>query len=214
MFYRVTKRITDILISAFLLAVLFPFVSMYSLFILLHLKINPFFVQERALSIRGGSFSIVKIRTLKPEAMVHRFHDTRLVSSTDFLPLGRLLRRTGLDELPQLMLVLMGRMSVIGPRPLMMDDIAMIAKKYPGLMEQRSRMKCLPGISGLWQIKRSSAVSYDELYQYDFEYISKRSILFDVKLIGLTASKMLLGSHLDALQSISELDANTDNITT
>lgn len=204
MLYRFFKRITDFFLSALILAVLFPFTSIYSLIILIYWKVNPFFVQERALGIRGGSFSIVKIRTLKPGAQIQKFHDIRLVSSSDFLPLGRLLRRSGLDELPQLLLVLMGKMSIIGPRPLMMDDITMIEEKYPGLMQQRSRMKCLPGISGLWQLKRKSAVSYDELSQYDSEYASRRSILLDWKLIGLTAVKMMQGYHLDALQSIHE----------
>jgi len=204
MLYRILKRISDVTLSAILLAATLPFVLIYSLAVLLFWKTNPFFIQERAVGIRGGSFSVMKIRTLKPGAEVFKFRDSRLVSSTDFLPLGRILRRTGVDELPQLLLVLSGKMSIIGPRPLMLDDIAMIAEKYPGLMEHRSKMKCLPGISGLWQLKRSSAVSYDELHTYDLDYASKRSILFDWKLMGLTAVKMLQGYHLDALQSIPE----------
>lgn len=213
MLFCILKRITDIILSSFLITVSFPFISLYSLIVLLFWKVNPFFIQERAVGIRCGSFSIVKIRTLKPGTLVRIIDETRLVESSDFLPLGRFLRRTGLDELPQLLLVFSGKMSIIGPRPLMMEDITMIADKYPGLMEQRSRMQCLPGISGLWQLKRSSAVSYDELDIYDLEYASKRSILFDWRMIGLTALKMLQGYHLDALQSIQKTKVNSRIIT-
>lgn len=210
MLYHISKRITDIAMSALILAAVFPFVSLYSLIILVFWKVNPFFIQERALGSSGGSFSIVKIRTLKPSAYIHKIRDTRLVSSSDFLPLGQLLRRTGFDELPQLFLVISGKMSIIGPRPLMLDDIAFIEEKYPGLMRQRGKMKCLPGISGLWQLKRSSAVSYDQLYLFDAEYVSRRNIFFDWKLMGLTTVKMLLGYHTDALQSLSDSEEKTE----
>jgi lipopolysaccharide/colanic/teichoic acid biosynthesis glycosyltransferase len=100
-------------------------------------------------------------------------------------PLGYLLRRSSIDELPQLFNVLRGEMSVVGPRPPIPYEVSLYQEWHLG------RLETLPGVTGLWQVHGRSRVSFDTMVQMDLEYIEKQSFWYDVKLIFLTIPAVL-----------------------
>jgi lipopolysaccharide/colanic/teichoic acid biosynthesis glycosyltransferase len=93
---------------------------------------------------------------------------------------GRFLRRTSLDEMPQLLNVLIGNMSIVGPRPPLPRELA----GFESI--QRQRLQVMPGLAGLWQVRGRSTLPFDEMVKLDLEYIERRSFWFDLKLILLT----------------------------
>ncbi|CAG1021087.1 O-antigen biosynthesis protein WbqP [Methylococcales bacterium] len=148
--------------------------------------------------------TILKIRTLKSSAIVSEPNPGSLqktISDHDFLFLGKWLRRSGLDETPQLLQVLLGKMSLIGPRPLILSDIEILRSKYPGIDEARSLLKSKPGISGYWQLTRTSAIDLAEMVKADFLYEYHRTFQMEVMLLILTFKKMITFSHTDSIRS-------------
>jgi lipopolysaccharide/colanic/teichoic acid biosynthesis glycosyltransferase len=101
----------------------------------------------------------------------------KLVADPRITGLGRLLRRTSLDELPQLFNVLKGDMSLVGPRPALPYEVELYTERH------RQRLYCVPGITGWWQVKGRSRVSFDEMVGMDVWYIHHRSLLLDLKII-------------------------------
>jgi lipopolysaccharide/colanic/teichoic acid biosynthesis glycosyltransferase len=100
---------------------------------------------------------------------------------------GRILRRTSLDELPQLFNVLLGTMSIVGPRPPLPRELA-------GFDEiQRARLRVLPGLTGLWQVSGRSDLPFEEMVRLDMEYIEKRSLVLDLRIIAMTVPSVVLG---------------------
>jgi lipopolysaccharide/colanic/teichoic acid biosynthesis glycosyltransferase len=100
---------------------------------------------------------------------------------------GKVLRRTSLDELPQFFNVLKGEMSLVGPRPVPLYEVAEY-KEW-----QRERLAAMPGMTGLWQVKGRSRVSFDEMVRMDIEYTRNRSLCFDLKILLLTIPAVLSG---------------------
>jgi lipopolysaccharide/colanic/teichoic acid biosynthesis glycosyltransferase len=100
--------------------------------------------------------------------------------------LGRLLRRASLDELPQLFNVLLGEMSIVGPRPPLPRELAGFDQI------QRARLQVMPGLTGLWQVSGRSNLPFEEMVRLDLLYVERRSLLYDLKLILLTIPSVLL----------------------
>lgn len=176
--HRIIKRTFDLFVSAFLLVILSPLF----LFIALGIKISSrgpvFFVQER-IGRYGAFFNIYKFRTMHVEAPAYANkldHDRAMIFS-----FGRILRKSSLDELPQLMNVLRGQMSLVGPRP----DMPYIVKSYNPV--QRERLLATPGITGLWQISADRNTPIHENIDYDLYYIYNQSFLLDLVILARTA---------------------------
>lgn len=114
-------------------------------------------------------------------------------------PIGAFLRRTGIDEIPQLLNVVKGEMSLLGPRPLTLSDLNAMQKKHLDYYNQRDKIISKPGISGLWQVKGNRANGIEDLLFFDKMYDRKKSLLFDFKLMVETTYLMLSAKNSDAI---------------
>jgi lipopolysaccharide/colanic/teichoic acid biosynthesis glycosyltransferase len=149
------------------------------------------FRQERA-GFRGRTFRIYKFRTMISDAE-HRFHALEAFNESTSGVLfkvkvdpratrfGRLLRRTSLDELPQLLNVLRGEMSLVGPRPLQLRDCALL--KASDAEGYQKRLQVQPGLTGLWQISGRSEVSFEQMIHLDSRYIDRWSFWMDLRIV-------------------------------
>ncbi len=147
---------------------------------------GPLFYRQERLGRDGEEFQILKFRTMRPKA------DPYAPSPTDdnderITPIGRWLRRFSLDELPQLINVLRGEMSLVGPRP----EMPFIVERYQPW--QRLRLQVRPGLTGLWQILGRKDLPLVENIEYDFYYINNRSLLMDLVILLRTVPVVLRG---------------------
>ncbi len=189
----VKKRIFDVLVSSLGLLVFLPLIALIAIGVKLSSSGPVFFAQTRV-GLNGRKFIIYKFRTMVDgaESLVrhsHRsitmgpiFKDVRDYRVTDF---GRILRRFSLDELPQLFNVLRGDMSMVGPRPLPVDEASQITG------ESRRRFSVPPGITCLWQVNGRNNVPFDRWMQYDLQYVDQWSLSFDAVLLLRTIPAVL-----------------------
>jgi lipopolysaccharide/colanic/teichoic acid biosynthesis glycosyltransferase len=177
------QRVVDVLVGTVLALVALPIVVPLALGTWVTLRANPFFVQER-IGRDGHTFRLVKLRTLPPEAPAYA--DKYAIQAVKIPAFCRLLRRFHLDELPQLFLVPVGRMSLVGPRP----EMAFLHEKMPHLLATE-RVQVLPGCTGLWQVSEACSGLILESPQYDLFYLHHRSLLLDLWVMWRTALKFL-----------------------
>lgn len=176
-----SKRFFDVLISFILLVVLSPFLLLISLLIRISLGSPVIFRQLRP-GYKGQPFICYKFRTMND----HRDEQGNLLPDEHRLTrLGRFLRATSLDELPELLNVLRGEMSLVGPRPLLMQYL----DRYSP--EQARRHDVLPGITGWAQVNGRNALTWDEKFRLDVWYVDHWSFWLDIKILALTAWKVL-----------------------
>lgn len=192
--YIFTKRILDIFFSLLGLIVLAPLFLIISIWIKLYDNGPVFYVQERV-GLNGKKFKIYKFRSMyvnadllleklkqKNEVQGPMFkikHDPRVTS------VGKFIRRTSIDELPQLVNVLKGDMSLVGPRPPLPSEVAQYSKY------DLQRLWVIPGCTGLWQATERNNVGFDEMVNLDLEYIEKSNIFFDAKIVLMTIFVMI-----------------------
>lgn len=186
------KRLLDLLMVAALSPVLMPIMFIIACHIKLTSK-GPVFFCQRRLGYGGKHFTILKFRTLKPEDYCvtsnHRAYVADLIDSDKpaakpdiskrLIPGGRFLRDASLDELPQLFNVLMGDMSIVGPRP----DVLEWEDYKPW---QRCRFEVTPGITGLWQVSGKNRLTFDEMIRLDIRYAETRSLRLDLWILWKT----------------------------
>lgn len=192
------KRAFDIITSLVLLILLSPVFAVVSLAIWLTSPGPIFFVQERV-GLNKRRFRLCKFRTMVPdaEARIAELESRNEVSGPAFkikkdpriTPIGTFLRKTSLDELPQLINVLRGDMSLVGPRPLPVRD-------YRGFTEDwhRRRFSVRPGITCLWQVGGRNSITFDRWMELDMQYIDQWSLLLDFKILLKTIPAVLKGS--------------------
>jgi exopolysaccharide biosynthesis polyprenyl glycosylphosphotransferase len=194
----VAKRVLDIAVSFILLILLAPVFVIIALLIRLWSDGPVLFRQERV-GLNKRRFLIFKFRTMVPNAekILAELEGQNEVSGPVFkiredpriTPIGKVLRRTSIDELPQLFNVLKGDMSLVGPRPLPVRD-------YEGFNEdwQRRRFSVRPGITCLWQISGRSSIPFEQWMRMDLQYMDEWSLWLDVKILAQTLSAVLKGS--------------------
>jgi exopolysaccharide biosynthesis polyprenyl glycosylphosphotransferase len=173
--YLFAKRLTDVILSSLLLVLLAPLFLLIVLLIRLDSPGPAFFSQERV-GLRGEIFRMYKFRSMQVGA---RRYALSPVTSLDprITRIGRMLRRTSLDELPQFVNVLLGQMSLVGPRP----EMPFIVNGYT--FEQRQRIQVTPGVTGLWQLSANRAFPIHENIQYDLYYIRNRAFFMDIAIL-------------------------------
>jgi lipopolysaccharide/colanic/teichoic acid biosynthesis glycosyltransferase len=175
------KRLLDLLLVIPALLLLAPLLGLVALLVRLKLGTPILFRQQRP-GQYGQPFTILKFRTMANG----RDHQGRLLPDAERLtPLGNFLRRTSLDELPELFNMLKGEMSLVGPRPLLMKYL----NRYDP--EQMRRHEVKPGLSGYAQIKGRNTLTWEEKLKYDIWYVDHASLGLDLKIIWLTAWKVL-----------------------
>jgi exopolysaccharide biosynthesis polyprenyl glycosylphosphotransferase len=184
-FYNGVKRLVDVIISILLIVFLSPLMLVIWMILALGGKGTPIFSQKRT-GRHGRPFTLYKFRTMKPEADEYEVapvekDDPRITKT------GRFLRKTSLDELPQLFNVLRGSMSMVGPRP----EMDFIVKDYNAW--QRRRLEVKPGITGLWQIMGRKDLPLHENLEYDFYYMRNQSVMLDIAILARTVVTVLKG---------------------
>jgi lipopolysaccharide/colanic/teichoic acid biosynthesis glycosyltransferase len=175
------KRIFDILAASMALIVFSPVLLLVALLVRIHLGVPIIFGQVRP-GYKGMPFRIYKFRTMTDD----RAADGSLLSDTERLTrLGLFLRATSLDELPELFNILRGEMSLVGPRPLLMDYL----ERYSP--EQMRRHDALPGLTGWAQVNGRNALTWEEKFVLDVWYVDNWSFWLDIKIILMTVSIVL-----------------------
>ena len=200
------KRAVDVVFSLFVLVFGFPFYMLLALFIKLTSKGPVFFMQDR-MGLDCKAFKLYKFRTMVPRNCdkghrqfaenfikgklngengnsknVFKLKDDPRVTS-----IGRFLRRTSLDELPQFLNVIKGEMSLVGPRPPLTYELDHYKEWH------KKRLTVKPGLTGLWQVSGRSSVPFDEMVMLDLYYIENWSLVLDTKIILRTLPVMLSG---------------------
>ncbi len=204
---RLLKRFFDIVISALATVLLLPLWLLIALLIKLDSRGPVFYSQERV-GMDGRLFLVFKFRTMKAgvDSEIHREYQRafiagraeanlgddskptyKLLSDPRITRVGKLLRRTSLDEVPQLLNVLMGDMSVVGPRP----PIPYEVEAYE--LWHRKRLDMKPGLTGLWQVSGRNRLPFEEMVRLDLFYIENWSLLLDLKIILRTGFVMIGG---------------------
>ena len=172
----VIKRCFDIVASLFGLILFSPVMLIAAFMIRLSMGSPVFFRQQRP-GYKGIPFQLVKFRTMKPVCL-DGFNDQS--DEVRLTKMGRFLRRTSLDELPEFWNVLKGEMSIVGPRPLLMDYLPRYSSK------QSRRHYINPGITRLAQLNVRNAITWEERFKLDVWYVDNRSFFLDMKILWMT----------------------------
>ena len=198
---QLLKRATDVCVSAALLLLAAPALA----FIAIRIKLDshgPVLFRQARIGVGDRTFTVLKFRTMTEDAEEHKKEvahlnrharqgrDARMFKIPDdprITRFGRTLRRYALDELPQLLNVVKGEMSLVGPRPLVHDEDRYV------LGWGRRRLALKPGMTGLWQVLGRSAISFDEMVRLDYMYVTTWSLWNDFRLLGRTIPLVLNG---------------------
>jgi exopolysaccharide biosynthesis polyprenyl glycosylphosphotransferase len=195
---KIAKRALDIVASSFLLVLLAPLMLLIALAIRLESRGNVLFRQPRV-GRSGREFTLVKFRSMYSGAeqrKVELFAQNELADGVMFkirrdprtTKVGRLLRRLSLDELPQLINVFRGEMSLVGPRPLIPEESAALAEKW-----HIRRLDLRPGLTGIWQVQGRSENPFGEMVRLDYQYVAGWSLSRDVEILLATIPAVLSG---------------------
>jgi lipopolysaccharide/colanic/teichoic acid biosynthesis glycosyltransferase len=204
---QVTKRVFDVLAASAILFLCAPLLGVIALLIRVGSR-GPALYKQTRVGLGGRRFVMYKFRTMYDgvDATPHRRHVEELILASRRMgpeggpgawvdlkddrritPAGRMLRRLGLDELPQLLNVLRGDMSLVGPRPALPYEVELYDVWH------RQRLAALPGITGFWQVRAGNRVSFDDMVRMDLDYLRRRSLWLDVKLLLQTPWAVLVG---------------------
>jgi len=175
------KRVLDLTVSVVILLIFAPIIAVIALLIRIKLGSPVLFKQTRP-GLHGKPFQVYKLRTMTDE------RDGRGELLSDHLrltPFGRFLRKSSLDELPQLWNVVKGELSLVGPRPLLMSYLALYTE------EQARRQLVKPGITGWAQVNGRNSISWEEKFVLDVWYVDHQSLWLDLKILYLSVIKVL-----------------------
>ena len=183
---RFIKRILDFTISLISLIIFSPIFSVVVVLERVKLGSPVFFCQKRP-GKDEKIFTIYKFRTMTDKRDENGNLCSDDIRLTSF---GRKLRATSLDELPQLLNVIKGDMAIVGPRPLMVEYLPYYTE------EEKIRHTVRPGITGLAQVRGRNSISWEEKFSFDIQYVNKMSLMFDLKIIMETVSKVIKKSDI------------------
>ncbi len=187
------KRLFDIILATILIILLLPIYIILSIIIYFKIGTPIIFKQIRA-GLNGKLFTIYKFRTMSDE----RDKNGELLPDEKRLNrVGLAIRKSSLDELPQLFNVLKGDMSFVGPRPLLAEYLPLYSE------EQNRRHTVLPGITGWAQVNGRNAISWEDKFRYDVWYVDNQSFLLDLKILWLTLLKVIRRSDISPNNSVT-----------
>lgn len=201
MYALIFKRLIDFVLSLCALVVLSPVLLILTLVGAIKMKGNPFFTQ-----LRPGKdekiFKLIKFRSMTCEKDEN---GELLPDEVRLTKYGKLLRSTSLDELPELINILKGDMSIVGPRPLLVQYLPLYNE------EQRKRHSVRPGLTGLAQVNGRNSISWTERFRYDVTYVDNISLLLDIKILFMTVQKVLIRDGISSETSETMEDFNGTN---
>lgn len=192
------KRMFDFCLSLMVFCFLLPLFVLMTVLLFVANSGSPFFVQKRP-GKDGKAFSIIKFKTMNDR----QDQQGRLLPDAERLTkLGKFVRTTSIDEIPQLLNVLKGEMSLVGPRPLLMEYLPLYNS------EQYRRHEVKPGITGWAQVNGRNAISWQDKFKLDVWYVDNQSFGLDMKILFLTVKKVLIKDGIS-----SEGEATTSQFT-
>ena len=182
MYCKIIKPGFDIIFSIIILILLFPFMVIVIILLKLFNKGTPFFTQSRP-GKNGVIFKVIKVKTMndKRDAKGNLLTDAERLT-----PIGKLIRSSSFDELPQLINVIKGDMSLVGPRPLLVEYLPLYNKT------QQRRHKVRPGITGWAQVNGRNAISWEKKFECDVWYVENISFIVDMKILWMTLKKVFI----------------------
>ncbi|SHN28046.1 sugar transferase [Chitinophaga sp. CF418] len=193
LYSKMIKPLLDAAIAFITLLALSPLLVLLTVFLWLANEGKPFFFQARP-GRNGRVFKVVKFKTMNDK----RAADGQLLPDEARLtPVGKFIRKTSLDELPQLLNVLKGDMSLVGPRPLLVEYLPL----YNDVQRKRHNVK--PGITGWAQVNGRNAISWSERFAYDAWYVDNVSFALDVKILRMTVQKVIQSEGISSASSVS-----------
>lgn len=201
MYRNFVKRILDIIISGIALLCLCPIILVLIAILMIANRYSAFFVQERP-GKDGKIFKLVKFKTMtdKTDSNGNLLPDDKRLTK-----IGAFIRSTSLDELPQLWNVLKGDMSLIGPRPLLIQYLPLYSS------EQARRHEVKPGITGWAQINGRNAITWKQKFEYDVWYVDNISFALDLKILWLTFKKVVARENINSTTSATMEYFNGNN---
>jgi undecaprenyl phosphate N,N'-diacetylbacillosamine 1-phosphate transferase len=181
MYNSLIKRVFDLTVSCFLLIIIFPVLIFFVVILFYQNKGEVFFFQSRP-GKNGASFNLIKFKTMEDQIVdpINKVSDKDRITG-----IGRIFRNYSLDELPQLINVIRGDMSLVGPRPLLFKYLTLYNP------EQRRRHDVRPGITGWAQVNGRNNISWTKKFELDVYYVDNISFFFDFKILWLTLLKVL-----------------------
>jgi lipopolysaccharide/colanic/teichoic acid biosynthesis glycosyltransferase len=184
--YKVIKPILDFLLAVIGCIILSPIFLLVTILLFFANQGKPFFIQRRP-GKNCQVFSIIKFKTMndKKDASGKLLQDSERLTAV-----GSFVRKTSLDEIPQLLNVIKGDMSIVGPRPLLTDYVHL----YTAFQNQRHNVK--PGITGWAQVNGRNAISWDKKFELDVFYVNNISFWLDIKILFLTVKKVLISEGI------------------
>ena len=186
--YSSLKYLFDFSFSFLILILILPFILLVFVILLIDLNESPFFIQKRP-GFKGKVFSLYKFKTMKT------IFDNKgkLVSDNNRLTFfGKIIRMLSIDELPQLVNILKGEMSFIGPRPLLLEYLPLYSSK------EMKRHDVIPGISGYAQVSGRNSISWKEKFKLDLYYVENQSFFLDLKILILTFKNVFTASGVNS----------------
>lgn len=193
MYAQYLKRPLDAIVALFFICITFPIWLLLIILLSIANDGKPFFFQKRP-GKNGRVFKIVKFKTMNDR----KDNDGNLLPNKDRITkVGGVVRKLSLDEIPQLFNVLKGDMSLIGPRPLLVDYLSLYNK------EQARRHEVRPGITGWAQVNGRNAISWERKFELDVWYIDHVSFVLDVKILWLTFLKVIKSEGISASKEVT-----------
>jgi lipopolysaccharide/colanic/teichoic acid biosynthesis glycosyltransferase len=176
----VVKRLFDLCVTVLAIGLLWPVILIVAMWVRINLGSPVLFIQQRP-GLNGVPFKMIKFRTMTDAISITGENLSDAERLTQF---GKFLRSTSLDELPSLFNVLVGDMSLVGPRPLLMQYLPLYNER------QALRHNVRPGITGWAQVNGRNCISWEEKFELDAWYVENQSIIFDFKIVALTLVKV------------------------
>jgi len=187
MYKKYFKRPLDFLLALFGFLLVLPIVFITAIILAISFKESPFFVQRRP-GRHEKIFSILKLKTMNNK----RDAEGNLLPDSERLtPLGIFVRKTSIDELPQLLNVIKGEMSLIGPRPLLIRYLPYYTK------EERKRFVARPGITGLAQVSGRNLITWESKFEKDVTYVENLTFAHDIKILWMTFQKVIKSADIE-----------------
>lgn len=198
MYGKVVKRLMDVIISGLSLIILSPVLLVLCVLVRVKLGSPVLFTQERP----GKDEKIFKLYKFRSMTDARDEKGELLPDEVRLTKFGKLLRSTSLDELPELVNILKGDMSLIGPRPLLVRYLPYYTE------EERHRHDVRPGLTGLAQVNGRNALGWEDRFSYDLQYVNNLSLGMDIKVLGMTVGKVLKrsGTLSGAEQTVADFD--------
>ena len=201
MYLNYVKSFFDFIAAFIGLIILSPLIIAITILLFILNNGKPFYIQKRP-GLHGENFSIIKFKTMTDKKnsegqLLPDFERTTAI--------GNLIRRASIDEIPQLVNVFLGHMSIVGPRPLLPEYLSLYSE------EQKRRHNVKPGITGWAQINGRNSILWTQKFEYDVWYVDKMSFSLDLKILLLTIKKVIIPEGINATEKYTMEEFNGKN---